>query len=196
MRWWERGKVMDDPFRRQISYKKGEHEIELKKHIEASHKVLSECEVLILTLGLVEIWRDRRDNVTFWRTPPIGLYDPNIHQFHVMNETECLEDLIAVHSLLRKYNTKCKIILSVSPVTLRATFRTDVDPIAANVYSKATLRCAADVFSRMFDNVYYFPSFEFVTYGFDNPYQTRDNMHIKQSVIDTMMKYFERRYVK
>ena len=196
IRWWDRGKVMDDPFRRQISYKKGTHENELKKHVKASHEVLSSCDVIILTLGLSEVWRDRRDKATFWRTPPIHLYDKKIHQFHIMNEKECLDDLILIHDLLKKYNPECKIILSVSPVTLRATFRTDVDPVSANVYSKAVLRCAADQFSNMFDNVYYFPSFEFVTYGFENPYQERDNMHIKQDVIQVMMKYFERRYVE
>lgn len=196
IRWWDRGDVMDDPFRRQISYPKGSHEIELKKHINASHKVLLEAEIIVLTLGLVEVWRDKRDKATFWRTPPIHLLDENIHEFHVMNEEECFNDLQEIHNLLNKYNPKSKIILTVSPVPLRATFRTDIDPVSANVYSKSVLRCAAERFTSIHDNVYYFPSFEFVVFGFGNPYQERDNMHVKQDVIDTMMKYFERRYAK
>jgi hypothetical protein len=196
VRWWDRGKVMDDPFRRQISYPKGKHEQELKKHVEASHAVLSQADIVVITLGLVEVWRDKRDLATYWRTPPIHLIDKNIHEFHVMDANECLADLDHVHKLLSKYNPKCKIIITVSPVAMRATFRTDVDPIAANVYSKCTLRSAAGMFADKYDNVFYFPSFEFVIFGFANPFQERDNMHVKQSVIDTMMKFFERRYVK
>jgi len=196
VRWWDRGKVMDDPFRRQISYPKGEHEESLKNHVKASHEVLSTAEVIVLTLGLVEVWRDKRDLSTYWRTPPINLLDKKIHEFHVMDAQECFTDLEAVHKLLAKYNPNCKIIVTVSPVALRATFRKDVDPVAANVYSKSVLRSAAGMFADKHENVFYFPSYEFVIYGFARPFQERDNMHIKQEVIDIMMKFFERRYVK
>jgi len=196
VRWWDRGGVMDDPFRRQISYKKGEHEQKLKQHVKASHEVLSKAEIIILTLGLVETWRDKRDLATYWRSPPIELLNKKIHGFHVMNVDECLADLDEIHKLLSKYNPKCKIIITVSPVSMRATFRKDIDPVAANVYSKSTLRCAAGLFADKYKNVFYFPSFEFVIFGFPNPFQPRDNMHIKKSVINTMMKFFERRYVE
>lgn len=195
VRWWDRGGVMDDPFRRQISYKKGEHERKLKNHVSASHEVLSKAEVIVLTLGLVEIWRDKRDLATFWRTPPINILDKKIHEFHVMNVNECLEDLDEIHKILSKHNPNCKIIISVSPVAIRATFRTDIDPVSANFYSKATLRSAAGMFADKHENVFYFPSFEFVVYGFPEPFQKRDNMHVKQDVINVMMRYFERRYV-
>jgi len=196
VRWWDRGKVMDDPFRRQITYPKGTEDEQFKKHIEASRSVLSNAEVIVLTLGLTETWRDKRDFATYWRPPPINLMDKKIHQFYVMTVDDCLSDLESIYKLLTKYNPKCKIILSVSPVALRATFRSDVDPVTANVYSKSTLRTAAGMFSDQYDNVFYFPSFEFVVFGFDNPYQKRDNMRIKKGVIETMMKFFERRYVK
>jgi len=195
-RWWDRGKVMDDPFRRQITYPKGEEEEKFEQHRKASKKVLSEAEVLILTLGLVEVWRDKRDKSTFWRCPPLQLLDKNIHEFHVMDADECLTDLRYIRAMLKHHNPKCKIIISVSPVTLRATFRQDVDAVTANFYSKSTLRVAAGKFADTYNDVYYFPSFEFVTYGFGNPYQERDNMHVKNSVIQVMMKFFEKRYAK
>jgi hypothetical protein len=54
-------------------------------------------------------------------------------------------------------------VLSVSPVPLEAT-ATDNDVVVANLESKSLLRAVAGPVSREFDNVHYFPSYEFAMY--------------------------------
>ena len=69
--------------------------------------------------------------------------------------------------------------------------------VTANVYSKSVSCVAANNFVTNFKEhgVYYFPSFEFVRYGFKNPY-IDDGRHIKRPVVNTMMKFFESRFCK
>lgn len=189
VRWWKREGNVQDPFRRNVLYTKGREKKEIKKHIKASHQAISEADVIIITLGLVEVWRDKRDSATYWRVPPMHLYDKNIHEFYVMTKDDVYNDLVKIKKILDKENPKCKLVITVSPVPFQATYRTDVDVVTANVYSKAISTVAAIDFCTQ-NNTIYFPSFEFVRYGFDNPY-TNDGRHIKKEVINKMMKFFE-----
>jgi len=191
--WWEReeGK-MQDPYRRDIIYPKGVHNKKRESHFIASRKAIEQAEVIIITLGLVEVWRDKRDNSTFWRVPPMHLYKPDIYEFFVMTVEDVYNDLVIIKNIINKFNPKCNLIVTVSPVPFQATYREDCDSVSANVYSKAVSCVAANKFTSDFKNknVYYFPSFEFVRYGFSNPY-IADGRHIKPPVINVMMKFFE-----
>lgn len=196
VKWWEREKgKMQDPYRRNIIYPKGVHEQKRQSHYKASRKAIEDAEVIIITLGLVEVWRDKRDKATFWRVPPMHLYSPEIYEFFVMTPNDVTLDLIKIKAILDKFNPKCKLIVTVSPVPFQATYREDCDVVTSNVYSKAVSSVAANNFVKNFseNNVYYFPSFEFVRYGFGNPY-IADGRHIKKPVINTMMKFFEKMF--
>jgi len=198
IKWWEREEGhMQDPYRRNVVYPKGKHLDQKVIHINASRKAISKADVIIITLGLVEVWRDKRDGTVFWRVPPMHLYDPEIYEFYVMTVDDVYNDLVKVKSILEKYNPKCSLIVTVSPVPFQATYREDCDVVTANVYSKAvsTVSCNRFVSEFKDKNVYYFPSFEFVRYGFDNPY-IEDGRHIREDVINTMMKFFERSFGK
>lgn len=197
-RAWERSEgQMQDIFRRNIVYPKGVYQKKLNSHIEASKKALSNAEVLIATLGLVEVWRDKRDHTVFWRVPPMECYDPDNYEFHVMDVDEVYMDLYRIAGIMRDHNPKCKIIFTVSPVPFQATYRSDCDVVSANVYSKAVSTTAANLFCSKYrnDGIYYFPSFEYVRYGFENPY-IEDGRHIKREVVNKMMKFFEKTFVK
>ena len=196
--WWEREKGrMQDPYRRNIIYPKGVHDKKRNAHYEASRKALENAEVIIATLGLVEVWRDKRDGATFWRVPPMHLYNPKIYEFYVMNNRDVWNDLSRMKQIIDEFNPNCHLIFTVSPVPFQATYREDVDSVTANVYSKAVSSTAAIEFCSSYNGrgVHYFPSFEFVRYGFGNPY-IADGRHVKRPVINTMMQFFEKMFVK
>ena len=64
LRWWiaPQSQKVQDPYRRVILYDSLEAaEIDFERHRQHSRNALQGAEVLILTLGLTEIWRDRED---------------------------------------------------------------------------------------------------------------------------------------
>ncbi len=193
VRWWPRGNFVQDPFRRNVLYPKNSCEEAFERHRAASQKALGEAEVVILTLGLIETWRDIRDRMTFYRVPPVEQLNMKYHEFYLQSVEDCHHDLNVIHELLKSNNPAAQIIITVSPVPLFATFREDVDPVTANMMSKATLRVAAEYFARQHYNVHYFPALEIVTQAFSNPYEA-DNRHIKKEVIDAIMGIFESRF--
>ena len=194
VRWWPRGNTVQDPFRRNIIYDKETCDSDFNHHKNASFSALTEAEVIIITLGLIETWRDKRDKMTFYRVPSAKIYDQDIHEFHVQKVDDCLSDLQTVHALLKRENPTAKIIITVSPVPLFATFRTDVDVISANMISKSTLRVAAEDFFAKHENVFYFPSYEIVTQVLKDPYEA-DNRHVTKKAIHEVMEVFEAQFV-
>ena len=83
-----------------------------------------------------------------------------------MSVAEVRADLAAFIDLVRQHNPDLKILLTVSPVPLHATFRgDDMHVVTANSYSKSALRAAADEFcARHPEDVFYFPAYEKIMY--------------------------------
>ena len=194
VRWWPRNENVQDPFRRNIIYNKQTCVLNFAHHREASYEALKEAEVIILTLGLIETWRDKRDQMTYYRVPSPRIYDSNIHEFYVQSVQDCLTDLDKIHAILQDQNPRAIIITTVSPVPMFASFRTDVDVVTANSLSKSTLRVAAEYLSQQHRNVYYFPAYEIVTQGVANPYDD-DNRHVTKDAVDKVMEVFESQFV-
>lgn len=190
VRWWSKGEKVQDPYRRDILYPADTCEEHFARHREASRKAIQEARVIILTLGLIETWRDQRDQATYYRVPSPSIYDPDTHEFYVQTVQDCTQDLDAIHDLLQEANPTAEIVVTVSPVPLFATFRMDVDVVSANRLSKSTLRVAAEYFAQKHDNVHYFPAYEIVTQGVDQPYEA-DNRHVTDDTIASVMRSFE-----
>jgi len=191
VRWWPQDDTLvQDPFRRNILYQTATCEADFKHHRESSLEALGSAEAIIITLGLIETWRDKRDKMTFYRVPSPSVYEEQIHEFYIQQVDDCIRDLTVIHKLLQRNNPDAHLIVSISPIPLFATFRKDMDVISANVVSKATLRIATDNFVRQHQNVHYFPSFELVTQVLPNPYE-KDNRHVTQAAIQEVMRLFE-----
>lgn len=192
-RWWSKDGKVQDPFRRNILYDRETAADEFEKHKKASSLALKNTDIVILTLGLIETWRDKRDGMTYYRVPSPSVFDEKIHEFHVQPFEECVHDLNEVRKILADNNKDAKLIVSVSPVPLFATFRKDADVVSANTFSKATLRVAAEYFCRQHDNSFYFPSFEIVTQLLPNPWEA-DGRHVTVpaivEIINTFIDYF------
>ena len=191
VRWWPKNEsLVQDPFRRNILYRKATCVEDFNRHRATSLEALSSAEVIIMTLGLIETWRDKRDKATFYRVPSPSHYEAGIHEFYIQQVDDCIKDLTVIHELLQRNNPEAQLIISVSPIPLFATFRKDMDAISANVVSKATLRIAADTFVQQHQNVHYFPSFELITQVLPNPHE-KDNRHVTQAAIQEVMRLFE-----
>jgi hypothetical protein len=193
-RWWPKDDKVQDPFRRNILYDRESCEETFAMHRQASSMALKNADIVILTLGLIETWRDKRDGMTYYRVPSPSVFNRDIHEFHVQGMEECVNDLDRIRKILKENNKNSQLIVSVSPVPLFATFRKDTDVISANTFSKATLRVAAEYFSRQHQDVFYFPSYEIVTQMLINPWEP-DGRHVTNNAIveimDTFLEYFK-----
>ena len=159
---------------------------------------VAQADVIILTLGYVETWFDRKLDLYLNVVPPTQLIkaEPERFEFRVLSYGDILEGLEALHALLLKHRTKpLKMLVTVSPVPLLATFR-DMDVLVANAYSKAVQRAALDEFLLDKTGVDYFPSYEFVTLS--NPtvaWSRGDYRHVSQDVINRIMSNVLTHYV-
>jgi hypothetical protein len=104
-------------------------------------------DVLILTLGLSEVWYDRVTGEPLWRALPVDQFDPERHVFRVETMAQTLQWLETIERLRARHVPDMKIIFTVSPVPLGVTFR-PVSALTANSASKAIVRAALDEFLR------------------------------------------------
>ncbi|MEJ2223189.1 MAG: GSCFA domain-containing protein [Desulfobacterales bacterium] len=201
LRWWlaPESKKIQDPYRRVILYDDlGTAEEEFEQHRIHSRRALEKAEVLILTLGLTEIWQDTVDGAVICL--PAGPYvkeggDMRRYRFRVSRYGENLKNLERIHEIMAAANPDCKILITVSPVNLWATFRRDIDVISASCNSKATLRAAADEFTANHENVFYFPAFEMATIyqplsGLTYFSEGRQNFHVNKQTVKFIMQHF------
>jgi hypothetical protein len=205
LRWWRApvsGRIQD-PYRRVILYDSLEEaETDFARHVECSRRALLRARLLVLTLGLTEIWEDREDGSVI--SLPSGPYvkeggDMSRYRFRVSRYGENLENLERIRHLLRRHNPGCHLLVTVSPVHLWATFRTDADVITASCNSKSTLRAAADEFAASHDDVTYFPAYEMATIfqphlGRPIFAEGRENYHVNKATVKSIMNAFFRFY--
>jgi hypothetical protein len=161
-------------------------------------RAVAEADVIVLTLGYVETWFDRKLDLYLNVTPPGQAIraEPGRFEFRVLSYRDVLEGLEALHALLLRHRTKpLRMLVTVSPVPLLATFREE-DVLVANAYSKAVQRAAIEEFVQGREGVDYFPSYEFVTLS--NPeaaWSRGDYRHVNQDVITRIMDNVLRHYM-
>jgi hypothetical protein len=201
LRWWvcPRSGRVQDPFRRSIVYaSRADAEAQFARHREHSRRALQKAHILIITLGLTEIWPDREDGSVI--SLPAGPYvaeggDMRRYSFRVSRTPENLDNLERIHALMARFNPGCRLLITVSPVNLWATFRNDIDVVSASCNSKSTLRAAADEFAARHDNVTYFPAYEMATVyqpllGRSYFAEGRENFHVDRSTVKFIMNHF------
>jgi len=151
------------------------------------------ADIFILTLGLSEVWYDTVTGGVFWRAVPQKKFDPSRHKFRVTTVAENKANLHKIYDLIRRYRPDAKIIFTMSPIPLVATFR-PVPCITANSASKAILRAALDEFLRELTDdgvAYYWPSYEIVLDVFYRRW-IHDRRHVRREILDYVMTVFER----
>jgi GSCFA family len=187
--------VFADPFREDMYFETIEqYEAEYESHLQACREALLRCKVFVMTLGLNEVWTLKSDGTVFSRCP--WSFSAALTEHRVLTVEENVKHLQVMFDLWKSYNPELKLIVTVSPVPLHATFRGDQHHvISANCHSKSTLRVAADEFTRKNKDVFYFPSYETVMYCTKNPW-AKDQRHVTREAVDGVMKLFAHMFLK
>lgn len=149
-----------------------------RAHLEAVRRMFSNLDVFIFTLGLTESWMSVHDHAVFPVCPGSGLggvYHPDRYRFHNFRVNEVVEHLELFLSELSTVNPKARIILTVSPVPLVATFEPR-HVLQSTVYYKSVLRVAAEEVVRNHSHVEYFASYEIVTATGDSRAYYKDDL--------------------
>ena len=158
---------------------------------EDTRRLLDSTDVFIITLGLSEIWYDEPTGGVFWRGVPRRHHDPRRHKFRVSTVAENKSNITAIYEAVRARRPHAKLIFTISPVPLVATFR-DVACITANHASKAILRAALDEAMREIgdpEHLFYWPSYEIVMDLFPDRW-IEDRRHIKADILEFVMELF------
>lgn len=164
--------------------------------IEATASV-TECRVVIMTLGLTELWYDRKQELYLNSTPMHRALkqDPDRFALHVLDFEQSLGFMRRTMDLLRaRSRPDQQVILTVSPVPMANTFRPDMDVMVANTYSKSCLRTVAEHICSLYDNVHYFPSYESVMLSDRTLVWQDDNIHVTDEIVRINVNRMVRAY--
>jgi hypothetical protein len=124
-----------------------------------------------------------------------GSFDSSRHVFVNFGHNDVVEDLEAFYSRLLQINPAARVLLTVSPVPLAATY-SGQHVLAATTYSKSVLRAAAQTLCRLREGCDYLPSYEIITGAHNRgAYFGEDLRSIRPSGVDQVMRLFFVRYL-
>lgn len=165
--WRNRAGTWIDPFRPRINENGFVSRTALnedrERHFAAVRTMFEMADVFVMTLGLTEGWANEDEGaVVPFHPGAIGaIGQVGRYRFCNFSVSEMEADLASFISALRTVNPACRVILTVSPVALIATYEDD-HVLCATTYSKAALRVVAETARRTHENVAYFPSYEII----------------------------------
>jgi hypothetical protein len=188
-----------DPFRPQIQ-KNGFASVaalenDRQAHLLAVREMFENCNVFIFTLGLTEAWISSIDGAAFAIAPGVVGTGTGRHTFENLSVEGMIADLSAFVAKLRVVNRDVRIVLTVSPVSLVATYEAQ-HVLLSTTYSKAALRVVAEAVSRAFQSVSYFPSYEIIVGAHArNGYFAEDLRSVTPEGVAHVMRLFKRHYL-
>jgi hypothetical protein len=198
--WTRPDGALVDPFRPQIQSagfaSPAALAVDRKRHFAAVRTMCEDCDVFIFTLGVTETWISTRDGAAFPVAPGVsgGEPSPN-YAFHNLDVNEMVADLSAFLGKLRVVNPGVRVILTVSPVPLIATYEPR-HVLVSNTYSKAALRVTAEMVCRNTPDVCYFPSYEIITGAHArSAYFEPDLRNIREGGVAQVMETFGRHFL-
>lgn len=157
-----------------------------RRALRDSYRSIADCDAVIITLGLSEVWFDTQSGL-YLNMPPrrsVLREAPDRFELHTLSYGETIQYLRDAIDLIHKHGrTGIQVIVTVSPVPLNATYR-DMDVMLANTYSKSVLRAAAEEITHLNDFVHYFPSYESITLSERSVAYKDDEIHVTQDIID------------
>ncbi len=189
------GVIYTDPYREGVAFRDPEaFEADYRNHMAAVREAFTQTEVFIVTLGLNECWELKHDGTVLSNNPRRGwmyaLTRPRI--LTVMENVREVERFLAA---VRRHNPQFKLVLSLSPIPLRATHRGDQHVVTANAHSKAVLRVAAEEIVRRNKDVFYFPSYEYVMHCAPDAWEA-DERHVTDNTVNKIMGMFDDVFVR
>ncbi len=166
--------------------------------LASTSDMLQGCDVLVFTLGLTEGWHRLSDGVVVPIAPGVATPLAPMQDFGFVNFTvdEVLADMRAFLWTLKSVNRKVRVVLTVSPVPLMATYE-NRSVVASTVYSKSVLRTVAGMLEAEFDWVAYFASYEVITAGPNaSHYFGPDRRSVTEEGVAHVMRLFMQHFAK
>lgn len=167
-------------------------------HLQAVLKMFQNMDIFVFTLGLTEGWINKTTGEVFPLAPGVagGSFDPEKYEFKNFTVNEILDDMNVFLSVLRRINPKVKVLLTVSPVPLIATYEKQ-HALTATTYSKSVLRVAAGMLAAQYDWVEYFPSYEIITGHYNmGRYFAEDLREVTPLGVSHVMRSFLKHYAE
>lgn len=165
--WPGRGGGFIDPFRPRVQADgfpcRESLEADRARHFVATRQMFERCDVFVFTFGMTEYWA-AEDGAVFPLAPGVVSSDPTggPYRFGNAGVAEVVRDFEAFLAKLREVNRRARIVLTISPVPLIATFE-DRHVLVSTIASKSILRAAVEEICRTHEGIAYFPSYEIVT---------------------------------
>jgi hypothetical protein len=156
--------IYQEPYRKITYAKTPELLADLSDKVtQVMREGLEQADVVVITLGLTEVWRHLKTGKYLCRPPATGYGGgENMAEFRQSTFLENYLNMKAVFDQLFVRFPNKQVVLTVSPVPLEATY-TQFDVGTANTESKSILRAVAGQICREYKNVTYFPSYEMAT---------------------------------
>lgn len=168
------------------------------EHLKAVRRLFEDTDIFVFTLGLTEAWRCKQDGSVFSAAPGVvgGAWDPLRYEFINLDLEQTYQALENFLDKFHAINPTAKVLLTVSPVPLIATYEPR-SVLVSTVYSKSVLRVAAEKAFKMFDWVDYFPSFEIITASSSGGlYYEADYREVNMRGVSHVMRSFMRHYIE
>ena len=179
--------------------------VSLSRGLERQHEIREltrtaiRARVLVVTLGLAEVWYDKTLGLWCNMTPPQVLVkkEPERFEFRVLDYAQVYGGLKSLIALLDAYAIAgYRLLITVSPVPLQSTF-TDQDVLVANTYSKSVQRAAVQQICDEYSHIDYFPSYESVTLSDRKlAYETRPRTHVTDQLVQMNVSRMIEAYCK
>jgi hypothetical protein len=161
---------------------------------------LAEAGAIVFTIGVAEVWQDKETGGVFWHGVPRQIYDANRHVSRLTTVEENAANIRRLVGLVRRVNPGAAIVLTLSPVPLKGTFR-GISSLSADCVSKSVLRVALDqVMGDGRAGVWYWPSFEIVkwlgvnlswpAYGLDDGKTRHVTRRLVGEIVDAFVETF------
>jgi len=169
-----------------------ERAIARRKEIAAVYEKLSSADLVVITLGMIEVWFDKETGLYLNQMPPSHFAEaqPDRFEFKRLDVFDCMR--LLEEACLALTQAGLKILLTVSPVPLQTTF-SGRDCIVANEFSKSVLRVVAERLASR-QKIDYFPSYEIVRSGGLGSFVT-DHIHVKPRVVEQVTGYMLSAYL-
>jgi len=170
---------------------------QIVRWIDGVFKSIRQCRIIIITLGLSEVWEDLETGLVLNCSPLSEMWKayPGRFKNRLASFSETIGQLEQIHDILeRNCPRDFDIISTVSPIPLSSTFR-DVDIVVANTASKSILRAAAEEWANRYENVHYFPSYEIVLGSAPDATWTCDFRHPTVNAIQHVMSVFLNNFI-
>ena len=193
-KWFGNTNAFQDPYRRAIYANSEDLIFDITNKLnDEIYRSINISNIIIITLGLTEVWIKNNNNKISCMNPGYaggGGFDETV--FYASTYDDNIKNLRQIMDIINKNKINSKVIFTVSPVPLGATF-TKKDVVIANEESKSILRVAAAQIEKEYEKAFYFPAYEFCKYS-SNVF-LKDGRHVRPDMVDKIIELFEYSYL-